>query len=184
VRLSGSLICIGTHKGMILQYDSSTFKILLQYQAHNSRVDDIWCLQARAIVSCSADSSRTLFIKSMSNEFSDTKITVPDLEVQDRINCLDIVEQNCIPSQLSCLIGTYKGRLLNVKSSWMSYKTEKLHESPTPVTQITSAFGIVAWATATDIFAMHLKRGQKICKFSPPEKQAGLDYTKELQPQI
>lgn len=57
VRMSGSLICIGTIKGMVLQYDSSTMKILSQYQAHNYRVDDIWCQQGKAIISCSAEDS-------------------------------------------------------------------------------------------------------------------------------
>ena len=68
----------------------------------------------KAIVSCSTNT--TLYIKSLSNEFSDTKINVTNTTNENEtINCIEIVEGNCNPTALDVIAGSSAGRLYNLK---------------------------------------------------------------------
>lgn len=188
VKISENLICIGTQKGTILLFDGTTFKIVTQYQAHTNRVNDIWCMWGKAIVSCSTNTA--LFIKSLSNEFSDTKINISSTtnNENEAILCIYIIDGNCNPTAFDVLAGSSAGRLYNFKQNWLTSNTDRIHDKPGegPVIATQIALGFLLWSTRESIYMIHFKRNQKICSICPPKRDSlvpeSLYLSKEVIP--
>jgi hypothetical protein len=56
-------------------------------------------------------------LKSLTADFKDTRLQIPDLKPNDKINCVEIVDGKEAPSSLDMFIGTERGLLYNYKHS-------------------------------------------------------------------
>ena len=119
-------IVVGTMTGKILLFDAKTQRKILEYMAHSRKVTDIWVQHGRAILSTSHDC--TIYIKSLTQDFDDQSI---ELDNQDEeLQCIDVVDNQCVPSSLECFVGTMGGKLSLVSKGWLQTSIDNLHNLP------------------------------------------------------
>ena len=166
-------IVVGTMTGKILLFDQKTQGLLAEYMGHTRKVTDIWVQHNRAILSTSHDCK--IYVKSLSQEFDDQTI---ELDTRDEeLQCIDVVDNQCVPSSLECFVGTMEGKLSLVSKGWLQTSVEHLHNLPDEgaVTQVIYQYGLVLWSTPKQIRVIHFKRGrQKICRIPVPEAKETL----------
>jgi|LauGreDrversion4_2_1035121.scaffolds.fasta_scaffold197710_1 hypothetical protein len=125
----------------------------------------MWLMAKCAILSCSTD--RVLNLRSLYlAAFDHTKITVNLPNLEEKITCIEVLDNKCMPTSLDCFIGTNFGNLYFLNRKWVTQGLELILESKNegPVNQLVSAFGLVVWSTKSYVRAIHFRYNrQKLC---------------------
>ena len=112
-----TMIGIGTFSGRVMVFNKQLEKIA-DYQPHDKKITGICLRYAQSIISCSFDCK--IFVKSLKKDEFQEKAQAIDVDqnILQELQCIDVMPNQCTPSDFECFVGTVSGKLGFIKQEY------------------------------------------------------------------